>query len=86
MTENKQLYEEIVEGNEQAFFKEETQMALRHMKKMYRLPSCKEIQIKNTIRFHLTLARIAYIQKCTNMPAGMDVVRKMPDSRVFMRI
>jgi hypothetical protein len=48
------------------FSREEIQMAKKHMKKC--LPSLviKEMQIKTTLRFHLTPIRTAIIKKTTN--------------------
>lgn len=33
---------------------------------MFKLLSIREIQIKSTFRFHLTPARLAYVQNCIN--------------------
>ena len=40
-------------------------MAKRHEKRL-RLPSNREIQVKTTLRFHLTPVRLAYIRNSTN--------------------
>jgi hypothetical protein len=47
------------------FSKEEIQMTKKHMKKCSPSQAIKEMQIKTTTRFHLTLVRIATI-KITN--------------------
>jgi hypothetical protein len=48
------------------FSKEEIQMAKKHMKKCLPSPAIKEIQIKTTLRFHLTPVRTATLKKTTN--------------------
>jgi ribonucleotide reductase beta subunit family protein with ferritin-like domain len=48
------------------FSKEEIQMAKKHMKKCSLSLAIKEIQIKTTLRFLLTLVKIAIIKKTTN--------------------
>jgi hypothetical protein len=48
------------------FSKEEIQMVKNHMKKISPSPAIKEMQIKTTLRFHLTPVRIAMIKTTTN--------------------
>jgi hypothetical protein len=54
------------------------EMAKKHMKKCSPSLAIKEMQIKTTLRFHLTPVRIAIISNTTTTGVGQDVGKKEP--------
>jgi hypothetical protein len=60
------------------FSEEEIQMAKKYMKRCSPSLAIKEMQIKTTLRFHLTLVRTAIIKNITNKGVGEDVGKKKP--------
>jgi hypothetical protein len=53
-------------------------MAKKHMKKCLPSLGIKEMQIKTTLRFHLTPVRIAIINNITTTNVGQDVGKRNP--------
>jgi hypothetical protein len=66
LPQNQRTNKEVVTEPNRTFSKEEIQMAKRHMKKCSPSLAIKKMQMKTTVRFHLTAVTIAIIKNANN--------------------
>ena len=60
------------------FSKEDIQMTNKHVKRFSTLLIIREMQIKTTMRYHLTLVRMAIIKSLQTINAGEGVEKGEP--------
>ena len=73
---SRKIKDPIKKWAKELFSKEDIQMANKHMKRCSTSLIIREIQIKTTMRYHLTLVRMASIKNLQTINAGEGVEKR----------